>query len=141
MGKITGRKRKLNYKPIFYVAAFAIPAIIIVTIFIRPAQEVPLKFIDGPHCNASLRPSGTVRIWFGVNQKGRSMVFYRYNPGHRYQAMSTTFGTKFAVAVPAKVGQVIEYYVEVTAGRQEIKSQKYKVTVIPATTTGPDAER
>ena len=45
--------------------------------------------------------------------------------------MSTAFGDRFVVAVPAKAGETIEFYIKVSANREKITSGKFKAKLLP----------
>ncbi len=127
MGKITRKKQRLNYKPILYVAVVAVPALIVITILVRPAKIIPLAITEGPKFDVHLSKAGTFHISWRTNQPASCVVYYRFGSSGRFQEMSTAYGDRFVVAIPGKVGAEIEFYIRVSAGRQEIKSKVYKV--------------
>ncbi len=131
MGKITRKKKQLNYKPIIYVAIAAIPVLVAITILIRPARIVPLKFSEEPAFGTRLSKSGTFHIRWKTNQPASCIVYYRFGSSGRFQEMSTAYGDRFVVAIPAKAGNIIEFYIKVNAARQEIVSEKYRVKLKP----------
>ena len=127
MGKITRKKNQLNYKPIIYVALVAIPALIAITILIKPGKITPLKFSEKPTFDVHLSQAGTFHIKWKTNQPANCIVYYRFEDSGRFQEMSTAFGDRFVVAIPAHADDVIEFYIKANAARQEIVSEIFKV--------------
>ena len=141
MSKFTGKKKKLNYRPIFYVAAVAIPLLIVITILIKPPKITPLEFAEKPTFDAHLSKAGTLHIHWKVNQPANCILYYRFDSKKKFQEMSTAFGDRFVVAIPAKPKNTIEFYIKVNASRQEILSKRFEVKLLPYTPASKSATK
>ncbi len=138
MGKFTGKKRKLNYKPILWIGGIAIPLIAIATILAWPKKPVLMQFETGPIFDAHLSRAGNFRIDWKTNLPARGSVFYRFADDQPYDELSTQLDTRGAVSIPAKAGQKIEFYVEVSGLRTKpVRSENFKVELLPPLTTRP----
>jgi len=130
MGRFTGKKRKLNYKPILLVAAVAVPIIVGLTILFWPEGYIRIKFDSGPTYDPHLSERGAFRVSWQTNLETRGTVHYRYLPGSPYYEMPAAVGREHVVSVPGKPGDRVEFFVEVEAGRDKLRSSHFTAKLI-----------
>jgi hypothetical protein len=138
MGKFTGKKRRLNYKPILWIGGIALPVIVAVGFLVWPKRPVLVQFETGPVFNAHVSPAGSFRVDWKTNLPTRGSVFYRFTESRPYDEVSTQLDTRGAVSIPAAAGQKIEFYVEVSGLRTKpVRSENFQVELLPPLTTRP----
>jgi len=140
MGKLTGRKRKLNYKPIIWVAAVALPVVIAVASLVWPKPPVTVVFEQSPTADGKLSTQGTFQLTWQTNVETSGVVYYRGRSDRPYQQMVCGVACRHVVAIPATPGQKIELYVETGSTRgQGITAPAIEVVAWrPRSTTVPD---
>jgi len=132
MGKLTGKKRKLNRWPILYIGAAGLAVIVIFTILVWPKPPVELKFTEEPAFSPHLSKAGTFKVRWQVNTPVRATLHYRFAGSQSFDELSTQLGERGAAAVPAQAGTTIEFYVDAPGPRnQPLRSKDYQVTLLP----------
>ncbi len=138
MGKITGKKRKLDYRPILWVGGIAIPLLVVVTILAWPKKPIPVRFEAGPAAEAHVSKAGNVRIHWTTNLPARGSVYYRFGDDQPFDELSTQLDTRGVVSIPAKAGRQLEFYVEVSGLRSRpVRSENFRVDLLPPLATQP----
>jgi len=117
VGKFTGKRRKLNYKPIVWVAAVAVPVLIAVAVVIWPKRPVEVQFEQAPVSDGQLGEHGSFRLTWQTNVQARGTVYYRYSSDRPYRRMIVNPSRRHVVSIAAEPGETVELYVEVPDGR------------------------
>jgi hypothetical protein len=138
MSRFTGKKRKLDYKPILIVGGIAIPVITIVTILAWPRPPVQLAFTEGPRFDRHLTKKGTFLIEWRTNLPTWATVKYRFPPEQDFDEVRTQEDTRGVVPIPAEAGKIVQFLVELPGRRNRtIRSQLYTVELLSPTATRP----
>ena len=139
MSKFTGRKRKLNYKPILYVAAIALPVIVVVVILAWPKPRTEIVFEQEPSATGVLNEFGTFHLSWQTDVETQGTVYYRYGPDQLYHHAGYTLSRRHVVSIPAKPGDKVEVYVE-ASGRGVNPAKSPVITIAAETPTTAPAE-
>jgi len=123
MGKRTGKKRKLDYRPILLVGGVALPIIVVITVLIWPQQNVPLRIVSVGPDSTGAGSGGRVLIAWRTNKPARGSLFYRILGREQFAQVGTAISEEHKAPVVAQPGQTFEFYVVAQAGRERVQSQ------------------
>lgn len=138
MSKRTGKRRRLNYKPMLLVAGIAIPVIVILVVLTWPTPKEPLGFVEGPRFDPHLSAKGNLRIEWRTNKPMTANVKYRFDGDTHFDEIITQKDTRGMVSIPGSPGKTIHFQVELPGSRdQPVSSRLYSVQLLPPVASRP----
>ena len=135
MGRITGKKQKLNYKPILLVGGIGIPLVVVLAVLITPAPWSALKFERPPAFSPQLTARGALQIRWQTNLPSQGTVHFRYRNDQRWQQTVTRTAVDHVASIPGQAGEHVEFYVQAKKGRDALESEHFTVVLQPAVAT------
>jgi hypothetical protein len=144
MGKFTGKKQKLDYKPILYGGIIALPLLLLLILYLHGQNPIQTTFETGPTFTPNLSQAQMFIIRWTTNVPARGTVHYRFDPAKPYQTLATDLDSRGAIAIPAKPGQTIDFYIQAyPLSGLSVKSEIFQVKLLPTapvTTAAADAK-